>query len=119
MRSLALTVALGLALVAGLVAQQVASPVSGKWDVNVTGQAKRSVDLTVEGTAVRGSLASGAETAEVTGEFRDGSLSFWTTRREEYFTVGLRDGVWQGTYVDSRTQRAYKTGVTLSRPPTK
>jgi len=119
MRSLALTVALGLALVTGLVAQQVASPVSGKWDVNVTGQAKRSVDLTVEGTTVRGSLISGAETAAVTGQFRDGGLSFWTSGREEFFTVVLRDGVWQGTYVDSRTQHAYKAGLTLSRPPTK
>jgi hypothetical protein len=84
----------------------------------ITGQVKRIVELTIDATVVRGSLTSGTSTVAVKGEFKDGGLSFWTDGRQEFFLLVFEDGAWRGTYVDSRTGRGDKTGVTLKRPST-
>ena len=118
-RVLSVTAALGVVLITGVTAQQ--SAVAGRWEVLITGQPKRTLDLTVDGAVVSGTMTAGANTARVTGEFGTGTLMFRTTARDEYFTFGFRDGAWQGTYVYSGSgsrEEAYKTGVTLNRPTT-
>ena len=118
-RLLSATAALSLLLMTGLTAQQ--SAVAGRWDVSITGQPKRTLELTVAGTVVSGTMTVGSSTVRVTGEFGTGTLTFRTQVRDEYFTFGYRDGAWQGTYVYSGSgsrEESYKTGVTLSRPTT-
>jgi hypothetical protein len=116
-RLLTLTAALSLVLMTAVTAQS--SAVAGRWDLAITGQAKRTLDLTVDGTVVSGTMTAGANTARVTGEFGTGTLVLGTPARDEYFTFGYRDGAWQGTYVycgSGSPEECYKTGVTLSRP---
>jgi hypothetical protein len=80
-------------LAAGLSAQQRASAVAGKWEVTVTGQAKR--------------LA----------EYKNVNLSFWTAAKEEFFGVMVREGApVQGTYVHCVGDQCSKSGVTMRRP---
>ena len=66
-------------------------------------------------------MTAGANTVRVTGEFGGptGTVVLRAQARDEFFTFGFRDGVWQGTYVYSGSgtrEEAYKTGVTLNRP---
>ena len=106
-------------LAAGLSAQQRASAVAGKWEVTVTGQAKRLVELTVKGTEVTGVITSATSDAmvEVTGEYKNVNLSFWTAAKEEFFGVMVREGApVQGTYVHCVGDQCSKSGVTMRRP---
>ena len=116
-RRLSVTSALCRVLMTSVTAQQ--SAVAGRWEVAITGQPKRTLELAVDGAVVSGTMTAGVNTVRVTGEFGTGTLVLRTQARDEFFTFGFRDGAWQGTYVYSGSgtrEEAYKTGVTLNRP---
>ena len=120
-RLIATVASIGVWLAVGLGAQQTASVVAGKWEVTVERQPTRTVELTVNGTAVTGTLTKAGSTAtvEVTGEFKKVDLTFRTPERpepEEFFGVVVRDGVAQGTYVHCVKGVCSKSGVTMKRP---
>ena len=62
-RVIAIVGSLGVLAAVGLGAQQPASPVAGKWDVTVDRQPTRTLQLTVDGTAVAGTLTKAGATA--------------------------------------------------------
>lgn len=120
-RLIALAASIGVLVAVGLAAQQPASIVAGKWEVTVDRQPTRTVELTVDGTAVAGTLTKAGSTATVgvTGEFKKVELTFWTPEKpepEEFFGVVVRDGVAQGTYVHCVKGVCSKSGVTMKRP---
>ena len=89
--------------------------------MTVDRQPTRTVELTVDGTAVAGTLTKAGSTAtvQVTGEFQKVELTFWTPEKpepEEFFGVVVRDGVAQGTYVHCVNGVCSKSGVTMKRP---
>jgi beta-galactosidase/beta-glucuronidase len=119
-RVVAIAVSISVLVAVGLGAQQPASLVAGKWDVTVDRQTTRTVQLTVDGTAVAGTLtkAGSTATAEVTGVFKKVELTFWTPEKpepEEFFGVVVRDGVAQGTYVHCVNGVCTKSAVTMKR----
>ena len=102
--------------------QQPASPAAGKWEVRVDGQPVRMVELTVNGTAVKGTLTrrDSKATVEVAGEFKKFDLTFATPAKDESFGVMVREGFpVEGTYVYCTGGQCSKSGVTLHRPATK
>jgi hypothetical protein len=111
-------------LIVGLPAQQMAKPVVGKWEVSVDGQPMRIADLSLDGTAVKGTItkSGSAETVAVIGELRKVDLIFWTPEKEETFGVIVRDGEpVQGTHIycppgQPRSPSCSKRAVTMKRP---
>jgi hypothetical protein len=113
----------GIVLAAvSLQAQLPASAVAGKWDVFIDRQPARTLELTVDGSTVKGTLtkSGSTDTVAVTGEFKKAELTFWTPEQEEFFGVIVRDGSpVQGTYVYCRNGQCTKSGVNLKRPAPK
>lgn len=110
---------LGLVISASLAGQQPASRVAGKWDVTVDRQPTRRAELTVKGTEVTGTITARDSDAklEITGVFKNISLTFATPGNEESFGVVVREGEpVQGTYVYCVGGVCTKSGVTLERP---
>jgi hypothetical protein len=102
-----------------LQAQRPASAVAGKWEVTVDRQSTRTVELTVDGTVVKGTLttAGSTNTVAVTGEYKKAELTFWTPEKVEFFGVVVREGAAvQGTYVHCVNGVCTKSGVTMKRP---
>ena len=103
----------------GLQARQSAQSVAGKWEVTVGGQPPRILELTLEGTAVKGTIskAGSTDTLPVIGEHRKFELTFWTPEKEEFFGVMVREGSpVQGTYVHCINDQCSKSAVTMKRP---
>lgn len=118
-RCLAIVASIGMLAVIGLEAQQPASAVAGKWEVTVDRQPTRTLELAVDGTAVKGTLtkAGSTDTVTVTGEYKRVELTFWTPAKEESFGVIVREGTpVQGTYVYCVDGVCTKSGVTMKRP---
>lgn len=108
----------GIVVSVGLQAQS-ALPVSGKWEVIVGIQPTRILELTLDGTAVKGTITKprSTDTLPVTGEHRKFELTFWTPEKEEFFGVMVREGSpVQGTYVHCIKDQCWKSGVTMKRP---
>ena len=118
-RLITIAASIGLLGTIGPLAQQPAAAVSGKWEVSVDRQPPRTVELTVDGTAVKGTLtkAGSTDTVIVAGEYKKVDLTFWTPEKEEFFGVVLREGApVQGTYVYCTQGQCTKSGVTMRRP---
>ena len=118
-RLLAVVASVGVLVSVGLQARQSALPVAGKWEVTVSGQPTRILELTVDGTAVKGTItrAGSADTLPVSGEHKKSELTFWTPEKEEFFGVMVREGSpVQGTYVHCIKDQCRKSGVTMKRP---
>ena len=118
-RLLAVVAAVGVLVSVGLQARQSALPVAGEWEVSVGGQPIRILKLTLDGTAVKGTItkAGSTDTLPVTGEHKKFELTFWTPRQEEFFGVMVREGSpVQGTYVHCIKEQCSKSGVTMRRP---
>ena len=117
-RLLAVVAFAGVLISVGLQAQS-ALPVAGKWEVIVGIQPTRILELTLDGTTVKGTItkARSTETLPVTGEHRKFELTFWTPEKEEFFGVMVREGSpVQGTYVHCIKDQCWKSGVTMKRP---
>jgi hypothetical protein len=100
-RLAALFASAGIVASAGLGAQQTVA-VAGKWEVFIDRQPTRTLELTLDGTAVKGTLTKtgSTDTVAVTGEMKKVELTFWTPEKEEFFGVVVREGApVQGTYV--------------------
>jgi hypothetical protein len=118
-RFLAIAIAAGIFVTVGLQAQQPASAVAGKWEVTVDRQPTRTLELALDGTAVKGTLtkAGSTDTVAVTGEYKKVELTFWTAGKEEFLGVVIREGTpVQGTYVYCVNGVCTKSGVTMNRP---
>ena len=118
-RFLAIVASIGVVVMVSLQAQQPASRVAGKWEVTVDRQPVRIVDLTVDGTVVKGTITKfgSTDTLPVTGEHKRFELTFWTPGEEESFGVMVREGYpVQGTYVWCIKDQCSKSGVTMKRP---
>lgn len=119
----AIVASVGTLVSVGLQAQQTALPVAGKWEVTVDRQPTRTLELTVDGTTVNGTLTKpgSSDTVAVTGEVKKVELIFWTPEKEEFIGVIIREGSpVQGTYVycpPGRSQaNCAKSAVTMKRP---
>jgi hypothetical protein len=118
-RLLAVVASVGVLVSVGLQAQQSALRVAGKWEVTVGGQPPRILELTLEGSVVKGTItkAGSTDTLPVTGEHRKFELTFWTPEKEEVFGVMVREGSpVQGTYVHCIKDQCWKSAVTMKRP---
>ena len=120
-RLISVIASIGILFAAVVEARQSPSTVAGKWDVTVTGQPTRTLELITEGEVVTGTLTKhGSQLATVRGEFKHGNLILETQARDEFLTVVVRGDGLMGTYVHEPYIKdlCYKTGVTLKRPPT-
>ena len=103
----------------GLQAQQTLPSVAGKWEVSIDRRPLRIAELSVDGSAVKGTITKdgSTDTLPVSGELKKVELIFWTPNKEETFGVIVREGEpVQGTYVHCVKNVCTKAGVTMKRP---
>jgi hypothetical protein len=120
-RSVALVFLVVAPMTTGISAQRPTPGVAGKWEVSITGQPARLLDLTVDGTAVVGTLTKDrSEPLKVAGELKGNNLGFKTTEievEEEFFTLIPDGSGFHGTYSYCNKDKTtcFKTGVKLKR----